>query len=114
VAVAYRIKPERGEAVNRMTTLAALQALGVADQLPQQTNALLSEPRSNSCLEMAQLQLYQCMSAARFRYENAFCVSQHALRDVGQCISGVAQLAPPGQSLPGYASAAPPVAPARQ
>jgi hypothetical protein len=93
-----------------MTTLAALQALGVADERPQQAQQLLSESRSQQCLEMAQLQLFQCMSAARFRYENAFCLSQHALRDVGACISGVAQPAPAdgAVSLPGYASAAQP------
>jgi hypothetical protein len=37
------------------------------------------------------LQLYQCMSAARFRYENAFCLGQHGLRDIGTCIGAVAQ-----------------------
>ncbi|MEZ6024255.1 MAG: hypothetical protein R3C16_12785 [Hyphomonadaceae bacterium] len=34
---------------------------------------------------MAQLQLYQCMSATRFRYENAFCSALLALRDIGTC-----------------------------
>ncbi len=51
---------------------------------------LMSDPRSRDCIEMAQLQLYQCMSAARFRYENAFCLGQHGLRDIGLCIGAVA------------------------
>ncbi|MBL8548401.1 MAG: hypothetical protein JNJ73_00345 [Hyphomonadaceae bacterium] len=109
-ALAWRIKPERAEAINRMTTIAALDALGATAEQPQRVSQLLSEPRSNSCLEMAQLQLYQCMSAARFRYENAFCMSQHALRDVGQCINGVAQLAPSNA----LAQAIGPTTPARQ
>ncbi len=95
----WRVKPERGEAVNRMTTIAALQALGAAESNPTLIDRLLNESRSRDCLEMAQLQLFQCMSAARFRYENAFCMGQHALRDVGLCISGIAQPAPaPGQA----------------
>jgi len=52
---------------------------------------LIADPRSRDCFEMAQLQLYQCMSAARFRYENAFCLGQHGLRDIGTCIGAVAQ-----------------------
>jgi hypothetical protein len=99
----WRVKPERSEAINRMTTIAALNALNAAGDRPTQVDQLLSEQRSNECLEMAQLQLYQCMSAARFRYENAFCLGQHALRDVGKCISGIGQPAPtPGATpIPG-------------
>jgi hypothetical protein len=110
----WRLKPERAEAVNRMTTLAALQALGAANERPQQAAQLLSETRSNQCLEMAQLQLYQCMSAAHFRYENAFCLSQHALRDVGQCISGVTQPAPAQGAAALPMSSASAATPARQ
>jgi len=100
VSYTWRIKPERGEAVNRMTTIAALEALGAADERPQEIDRLLNEQRSRDCVEIAQLQLYQCMSAARFRYENAFCMGQHALRDMGNCISGVAQPAPAEGAAP--------------
>jgi hypothetical protein len=31
------------------------------------------------------------MSAARFRYENAFCLSAHGLREIGTCIGAVGQ-----------------------
>lgn len=86
---ALRLNDSRGEAVHRMTTLAALEALD-ASETPA-ANQMMNDPRSRDCLEMAQLQLYQCMSAARFRYENAFCLGQHGLRDVGLCISAVAQ-----------------------
>ncbi|NWG52467.1 MAG: hypothetical protein HXY28_01995 [Hydrogenophilaceae bacterium] len=106
----WRLKPERGEAVNRMTTIAALQALGAAEERPQDVDRLLNEQRSRDCVEMAQLQLYQCMSAARFRYENAFCLGSHALAQVGQCINDVAAPGPaPGaQPLSDAAGAARP------
>ena len=87
----WRINPTRGMAVDRMASLGALQALDAVSTITRVRPAqLMSDQRSRDCLEMAQLQLYQCMSAARFRYENAFCLGQHGLRDVGTCISAVA------------------------
>jgi ribosomal protein S18 acetylase RimI-like enzyme len=86
----WRINPTRGMAVDRMASLGALQALDAVNTHQSAASALMSDQRSRDCIEMAQLQLYQCMSAARFRYENAFCLGQHGLRDVGTCISAVA------------------------
>jgi hypothetical protein len=74
-----------------MASVAALQALDAVDSNQSAVTRLINDPRSRDCFEMAQLQLYQCMSAARFRYENAFCLGQHGLRDVGTCIGAVAQ-----------------------
>jgi len=87
----WRVNVTRGEALDRMAAVAALQALDATDTQQSAVTRLLNDPRSRDCLEMAQLQLYQCMSAARFRYENTFCMGQHALRDVGTCIGAVAQ-----------------------
>jgi hypothetical protein len=80
----------RGEAVNRMTSIAALQALDAIEERRPAVDQMMSDPRSRDCLEMAQLQLYQCMSAARYRYENAFCMGQHAIRNIGECIGEIA------------------------
>lgn len=91
VTFQWRVNVTRGEALDRMSAVAALQALGAVDANQSAVSRLISDPRSRDCLEMAQLQLYQCMSAARFRYENAFCLGQHGLRDVGMCIGAVAQ-----------------------
>ncbi|MBL8530636.1 MAG: hypothetical protein JNK94_02785 [Hyphomonadaceae bacterium] len=88
---AMRVNPTRGEALDRMAAVAALQALDAVDSNQSAVSRLISDPRSRDCIEMAQLQLYQCMSAARFRYENTFCMQEHALRDIGQCIGNVGQ-----------------------
>lgn len=87
----WRVNVTRGEAIDRMAAVAALQALDAVDANQSAVSRLISDPRSRDCFEMAQLQLYQCMSAARFRYENAFCLGQHGLRDIGTCIGAVAQ-----------------------
>jgi hypothetical protein len=91
VTYQWRVNPTRGEALDRMAAVAALQALDAVDSNQSAVSRLIADPRSRDCLEMAQLQLYQCMSAARFRYENAFCLGQHGLRDVGTCIAAVGQ-----------------------
>jgi hypothetical protein len=87
----WRVNASRGEALDRMAAVAALQALDAIDSNQSAISRLIADPRSRDCIEMAQLQLYQCMSAARFRYENAFCLGQHGLRDIGLCIGAVAQ-----------------------
>jgi hypothetical protein len=91
VSAQWRVNVTRGEALDRMSAVAALQALDAVDANQSAVSRLIADPRSRDCFEMAQLQLYQCMSAARFRYENAFCLGQHGLRDIGTCIGAVAQ-----------------------
>ncbi|MBS0384675.1 MAG: hypothetical protein JSS00_04925 [Proteobacteria bacterium] len=88
---AWRVNVTRGMALDRMAAVAALQALDATASNQSAVSQLLNDPRSRDCFEMAQLQLYQCMSAAHFRYENAFCLGQHGLRDVGICMSAVGQ-----------------------
>jgi len=85
----WRVNATRGEALDRMAAVAALQALDAMGSHQSAVGRLIADPRSRDCIEMAQLQLYQCMSAARFRYENAFCLGQHGLRDIGTCIGAV-------------------------
>jgi hypothetical protein len=101
----WRANHTRAEALDRMAAVAALQALDAVDTNQSAVSRLIADPRSRDCFEMAQLQLYQCMSAARFRYENAFCLGQHGLRDIGTCIGAVGQ--------PDAAAAAPVPAAAR-
>lgn len=88
--VAYRASPPRAPALDRMAAVAALEALDAVNTPQSQVSQLLNDPRSHDCFEMAQLQLYQCMSAAHFRYENSFCLAEHGLREIGTCIGAVA------------------------
>ena len=71
-----------GPAVARAVAVAALNVLGE----PQQGHALMSEPKTASCLRLAKLNLYQCLSAAGPQYEDIFCLGQHAMTDPGQCV----------------------------
>lgn len=107
-APVLRAHHDRVQTINRMTTLAALYALDATKEPAAQADRLLAEGSTSRCLELAQVQFYQCMSAARFRYENAFCLGEHALKDMGSCIKNATVEAPssPVAALP----AAPPEA----
>lgn len=95
----WRVNHTRGEALDRMAAVAALRTLDAGTSHQSAISQLLNDPRSRDCMEISQLQLFQCMSAARFRYENTFCLAAHGLRDVGQCIGDV--------GLPGATALAP-------
>lgn len=111
---ALRVHADRVQTVNRMTTLAALYVLDSTTDPTAQADRLLTEGGTNRCIELAQVQFYQCMSAARFRYENAFCLGEHALKDMGSCIGNTAVevSASPVAALPAPAPEVAPVAPA--
>ncbi|HEY3951725.1 hypothetical protein [Phenylobacterium sp.] len=69
-------------AVTRGVALAALSVLGEEAR----GRSLMSEPRTGSCLHMAKLNLYQCLASAGPRYEDVYCLGQHAMIDTGQCV----------------------------
>lgn len=71
-----------GPAATRGVALAALSVLGQEGR----GRALMSEPRTSSCLRLAKLNLYQCLASAGPQYEDIFCLGQHAMADAGQCV----------------------------
>jgi hypothetical protein len=68
--------------VSRSVALAALTVLGEEGR----AKALMSEPRTASCLRIAKLNLYQCLASAGPHYEDIYCLGQHAMIDPGQCV----------------------------
>jgi hypothetical protein len=73
--------------VVRSLTVAALAVLGEAgEERADLIKAVMVEPTSASCLNMAKLNLYQCLAVSKPHYEDVFCLGQHALMDTGQCL----------------------------
>jgi len=67
--------------------IAALAALGYADDNSLgQVMPILAEPGAATCLNMAKLNLYQCLAVAKPHYEDVFCLGQHVLEDTGHCL----------------------------
>jgi hypothetical protein len=93
--------------VIRGLAVAALAALGYAgDDKLTLIDAVMAEPASAMCLNMAKLNLYQCLAVAKPHYEDVFCLGQHILIDTGMCVikaSGAAmpyEPPPPPRVLP--------------
>ncbi|WP_369058716.1 hypothetical protein ABOZ73_13845 [Caulobacter sp. 73W] len=79
--------PPYTQLVIRGLAVAALAALGEAGDMQMATvQPLLAEPVAGQCLNLAKLNLYQCLAVAKPHYEDVFCVGQHILMDTGQCL----------------------------
>jgi hypothetical protein len=73
--------------VIRGLAVAALAALGAAgDNNLSAIDALSTDPATSSCLNMAKLNLYQCLAVSKPHYEDIFCLGQHILIDTGACV----------------------------
>ena len=80
------------DTVARGLALAALAALGHAGDENDATlsGVLKTQDDTGFCLNMAKLNLYQCLAVSKPHYEDIFCLGQHAMIDTGQCVSKAA------------------------
>ena len=74
----------------RSLALAALAVLDGAAGEDERLTPVVSETTSASCLRLAKLNLFQCLSVAGPEYEDVYCLAQHAVLDTGKCVSGAA------------------------
>ncbi|ADG09065.1 hypothetical protein B7G68_02840 [Caulobacter segnis] len=87
--------------VIRGLAVAALAALGAAgDNNLTSIDALSVDPATGSCLNMAKLNLYQCLAVSKPHYEDIFCLGQHILMDTGACMAKAAGAALPPEPPP--------------
>lgn len=74
-----------------MLSLAAMYALDATMDRPEDTTGLLNNRLTNTCLQSAQLQYYQCVASAHFNYENMACIGDAGLGAVGYCLKDAAR-----------------------
>ncbi|MAN46924.1 MAG: hypothetical protein CMF04_12105 [Hyphomonas sp.] len=86
-----RVKFGKEPVADQIATLAAYRVLGTTAASSSQVHSAMAERETRGCLNMANLNLQQCVAAANQQYEVPFCIGEHALADVGQCIGGVYQ-----------------------
>jgi hypothetical protein len=73
--------------VVRGLAVAALAVLGHAgEQHLQYVMPIVSEVNASNCLNLAKLNLYQCLAVSKPHYEDVFCLGVHAMMDTGRCI----------------------------
>ncbi|MCI4645826.1 MAG: hypothetical protein MRY64_13685 [Hyphomonadaceae bacterium] len=86
-----RIRAGKEPIADRIATLAAYRVLGTEAAPAQEVRTAMRETTTRNCINMAQLNLQQCVAAAHKQYEVPFCIGEHALTDVGDCIGDVTQ-----------------------
>ncbi|MEO0816976.1 MAG: hypothetical protein AAFX86_06670 [Pseudomonadota bacterium] len=86
-----RIRSGKEPIADRIATLAAYRVLGTDSTPAQEIRTAMRETSTRNCINMAQLNLQQCVAAAHKQYEVPFCIGEHALTDIGDCIGDVAQ-----------------------
>ncbi len=96
------VRPPHAPVIERGLAIAAIAALGGADTAADQARLapLLQETETNYCLNMAKLNLYQCLAVSRPHYEDIFCLGQHAIMDLGQCMISAARSPTPAFVAP--------------
>lgn len=87
--------------VGRVLAVAALQSIESGDR--RSLEALLSDPGVERCINWARLHLAQCVAAGHFKYEDSFCIAEHALNDIAGCLSAT-RAAPSASGLTAQAS----------
>lgn len=71
--------------VGRILAVAALQSIESGDM--RAMDVLLADPGVGRCIVSARLNLAQCVAAGHFKYEDAFCIAEHALEEVADCLT---------------------------
>jgi len=94
--------------VARALQLAAIAAMGEAtDAAYDRLTYLTSDASTSTCLNMAKLNLYQCLAVSKPHYEDIFCLGQHVMLDTGSCLARNAGMDMPVDAPPPASSPAP-------
>jgi hypothetical protein len=77
---------EGSPVITRALVLASLAVLRRTDD-PQTVRAVLYEPETRQCYNLAKLNLFQCLAVAGPRYEDVFCLAEHGLKETASCVT---------------------------
>ena len=69
-------------------TLGALEVLGSSGKNSSTWIAnYTTDINLNQCLNWARLHTEQCLAAGHYKFEDAFCVAEHELKDISECLT---------------------------
>lgn len=89
--VGRRIQSADSDRVGRILSVAALQSISTDPaRSASALEALMSDPTVERCMAWVRLDLQQCVAAGHFKYEDSFCIAEHALLDVSRCLGASA------------------------
>ncbi|WP_018147662.1 hypothetical protein [Henriciella marina] len=84
-----RVAPGSEQVADKIATLAAYRVLGGEGGAAAPVQSAMSESQTTGCINMAQLNLQQCIAATHQHFEVPFCLGEHALAEIGSCIAKV-------------------------
>ena len=74
--------------IKRALTLAALEALGgTGEQSQTWIENYMTTPVLAQCSNWSRLHTEQCVAAGHYKFEDAFCVAEHQLSDLDECLT---------------------------
>lgn len=80
-----------GSMHRKALTLSALEILGAtSSQSSKWIENYMTSPSLNQCINTARLNTEQCIAAGHFKYEDAFCMAEHELKEISNCLTGSA------------------------
>lgn len=86
-----RIRAGQEPTADRIATLAAYRVLQASATSPGEVRTAMTATATRNCINMAQLNLHQCVAAAHQQFEVPFCIGEHALTDIGDCFGEITQ-----------------------
>ncbi len=73
---------------HKAVTLAALEILGATgNDSKEWIENYMTSPRLAQCVNTARLNTEQCIAAGHFKYEDAFCIAEHELKEISVCLA---------------------------
>ena len=86
-----RVRRGQEHTADRIATLAAYRAVGAGQSAETAVLTAMTDQQASTCINMANLTLQMCVAGAYTYEELPFCIADHALRDIGDCIGKVAE-----------------------
>jgi len=78
----------RGVMHRKALTLSALEILGAtSSDSSEWIENYMTSPRLTQCVNTARLNTEQCIAAGHFKYEDAFCIAEHELKEISTCLT---------------------------
>ena len=71
-------------------TLSALEILGATgNDSSEWIENYMTSPWLAQCVNTARLNTEQCIAAGHFKYEDAFCIAEHELKEISTCLADI-------------------------
>ncbi|MEO0465423.1 MAG: hypothetical protein AAF216_02680 [Pseudomonadota bacterium] len=86
-----RVAAGRERVADQIATLAAYRVLGSSTVAAGTVRQSMTETQTRNCFQTARLNLQQCVAAVHQHHEAPFCIGEHALTEIGDCIGDITQ-----------------------